>query len=119
MLETTVIHHHHDQVNPFHANLQSPASSPDRYEGGCAPAAGRAARSDTTAVLAAHNETAFHQIGDHHNAFCVAHHFFRNPFVRGRHNGVRHIGGHLQTLGRILAARGGPNVSAGQCHSTD
>src|SRR6185437_9097136 len=61
MLKTAVVHHHHDQVNPCHANLQFPASSPDRYEGGRAPAPGRAAGSDATAVLAAHNETAFHQ----------------------------------------------------------
>ena len=41
---------------------------------------------DAAAMLAAKNKSTLNQIRDYQNALCIAEHFFRNTFVRSRHN---------------------------------
>ncbi len=93
MLEALVVHDQHHQVYAFDADLQSPASAANGHERRRAPAVGGAARRDAASVLAAKNEPAFDQVGNHQDALRIAQHFFGNSFVRSSHDGVQNIDG--------------------------
>src|SRR5438477_3405504 len=102
MLESLVVHDQHDEVDTFDADLQSPASSANGDERRCAPAAGGAAGGDASTVFTTENEAALNQVGNYHHALCIAQHFFWNPFVGSRHNGMQNIDRRLQARDRIL-----------------
>ena len=91
MLETLLIHDQHDQIHAFDSDLQSPATTANRHEGGRAPAVRCTTRGHSTAVLGAKNEAAFNQVRHHQDALCAAQHFFRDTFVRGRHNRAENL----------------------------
>jgi hypothetical protein len=54
-------------------------------------------------VLAAENEASLNQVWHYQDALCVAQYFFRDAFVRSRHNGLQNIDRRLQTRDRVLA----------------
>src|ERR1700674_1864249 len=97
MLQATVVHDQHDQINAFDANLQTPAAAAHGNECGSAPAIGGAAGGHAASVLAANNEAAFDQVRYDDHALGVAQHFFRNALIGGCHN-------RLQNLNRIVQA---------------
>src|SRR5581483_6565081 len=119
MLQPSVIHNHHHQVDAFDANLQSPASATDGYKRWSAPAVCCTAGSNSATMFAADDKSTLHQVRNHDDTLRVFHHFVRNPLVRRRHDGVKYFRRHLQTLDRILAPSGSPEVSACQRKGAD
>src|SRR6185437_11933486 len=102
VLQTLVVHHQHDQVHAFGADLKSPTASTHGDECRGAPAVCGAATGDAAAVLTAENETGLDQVRDHDNAFGIVEDFLRYALVGRVHDLFENIPGILQALYRIF-----------------
>jgi lipid-binding SYLF domain-containing protein len=71
VLKTLVVHHQHDDVDAFNANLQSPAASADGDECRRAPAFFCTACGNAAAMLSTNHEAALDQMGNHNDAFGI------------------------------------------------
>ena len=116
MLEALVVHDQHNQIYTFNSDLQSGAPAANRDECRGAPTFSRTASGHATSVLATNDEATFDQIWHHQDALRIAQHFFRNSFVRRRHDRVQNIHRLLQTVNCIFASRTGPRVGSNHAH---
>src|SRR5208282_466579 len=98
MLQATVVHDQHNQVNVFDPDLQSPTAAANRGECGSAPAFRCAAGGHSTSVLGAKDEATFDQVGHYDDALCTVQHFFRDAFVGSRHYRLENIHGFLHAI---------------------
>src|ERR1700722_2341880 len=119
MLQATVVHDEHEEVDAFDADLQSPASAADGNECGSAPAFRRAAGGHATSVLAAKDEAALEQVRHHDDALGTAQDFFRNPFVGRRHDRLKNVYRFLQAIDGVFAIRTCERVGSHQAHQAD
>src|SRR6185437_13520603 len=99
LVHALLVHDHHHQVNAFHSDLRSPASSTDGEELGRAPPRGRAADGEAFAVLGAKHETAFQHVRHYRHALGFVEYFVGNAFVRRGHDLVQHLAGFLHSFG--------------------
>ena len=97
-LHSTVALDNHYQVDAFHTDLKTPASSADGEERRRAPAFCCAAGGDTFAALCAEHKSALNQVGHDSDAFSVIEHLFWNAFVRRGHHFVKYRSGMLETV---------------------
>src|SRR5882724_4482536 len=115
VLQSGVIHDQHDQVNPFHADLQTPAAATYRNKSGSAPASAGTARGYPASVLATKNKAAFYQVRYDDDALGIFQHFFRNTFVRGRHNFIQNYTRVAESCSRVLLRVTGPRNTGEYC----
>src|SRR5271169_649726 len=118
MLQTTIVHDQHHQVDPFDSDLQSPTPTTNRDECGSAPAISRTARSHTTSVLAAKNEATLDQVRHDDDALGAVQYFLGNTFVGRRHNGLKNVHGFLQAVDRVFTSRAGKREGSNQTDQT-
>src|SRR5215472_9688752 len=104
MLQAGVVHHQHDQVHAFSANLQAPASSAHADKSRRAPSLAGTAYRDAAPVLGAEDETSFDQVGNHHHALGAIQHLFGDALIGSVSDFPEDVSGILQPLGRILAS---------------
>src|ERR1700690_1273667 len=82
----------HDNIDSFHADLQSPASTRNRDERRCTPAIRRAASGYAFATLGSKNKPTLNHVRYNGHALCMLQYFFRDSLVGHPHNFVQHCG---------------------------
>src|SRR5580704_3143028 len=113
MLQPTVVHDQHDQVDAFDADLQAPASTTNGNECGSAPAFGGAAGSDATSVLAAKDEAAFEQVWHYDDAFCTVQHVLGDTVGGRGPDRWQDFHGFLHAVDGVCAVGAGESISSG------
>src|SRR5581483_3177294 len=98
VLHALVVLEDHHQVNAFHADLQTPASTFYIKEGWSAPPMLGAASGDTAATFGSEDESALHQVRHNGNAFSVIDNFLGNALVWRGH----HLAQHVSRLGEAV-----------------
>src|SRR5580698_11306988 len=118
MLQATVVHDQHHEVDTLDSNLQSPTSTADRHKCGSAPAFWRTTGRHTTTVLGTEDEACFEHIGHNDDALGPAQYFLRNSFVGRRHNRLQNIHGFPQAIHCVFAIRTSPRERSDQADHT-
>src|SRR5437868_6948046 len=106
MFHALLIHHDHDEVDSFGADLQPPASAADGDESRSGPtglsvmAGGHAA-----SMLGAEDEAGFEQVRNHGDALGAAEHFFRDAFIVRAHHLMNHFARLVEPFDCVVAVR--------------
>jgi hypothetical protein len=103
MLHAPVSLENHDEIDAFHADLESPASTADGEESRRAPSRRSAASGNAFAAFRADYEATFQHVWNNSNALCVFENFFRNALVWSGHYFVKDSSGMLKPVRSCFA----------------